>query len=506
MKDRLTSATYAAGIALGGLLHPASADMAHAQTHTDKTCTLFNGDVLSQGEVLNGYQCIGSVIGKNETVIDIIRVHKTFDERGLYFIERDKDGYERSRDFMQLAYPDYTLPAQIKVHDYLGDTYTVPLTNGLYMYEPTPTPTREPTATPQPTAETEIIYADPLPTTSHVATVEQSHEHPTVQEQPQQKPADVPTTEPEIPQCLNSWGKEVPLGLDVPGSDDCISISPNSPNAGDTTYTFQSEPDSSGNKSIVEVVYDADGTVYLKMQKRNSHIATQPVAVQKQEDSDTLTSFMEKAKIAFGKLRSLFSTTITEPVVTHHEPTQHEALALHTSYPTLEELPQNVLYPQTYQWYNTIVPIAQDLSYDPRTHLVFIQIESSGINGLTSSADAQGLVQIVPETWKDILNTIKKNPELLAAAAENGLNPQTMDINDPKANIFASAVYLTVYCRFPLGPIPTSTDELNEYVEKVALAGIYYHDGPSSDPSKTISPHGVEYREKIRRLLPQMAK
>ena len=79
MKDRLTSATYAAGIALGGLLHPASADMAHAQTHTDKTCTLFNGDVLSQGEVLNGYQCIGSVIGKNETVIDIIRVHKTFD-------------------------------------------------------------------------------------------------------------------------------------------------------------------------------------------------------------------------------------------------------------------------------------------------------------------------------------------------------------------------------------------------------------------------------------------
>ena len=163
------------------------------------------------------------------------------------------------------------------------------------------------------------------------------------------KPADVPTTEPEIPNVWIAGGKEVPLGLDVPGSDDCISISPNSPNAGDTTYTFQSEPDSSGNKSIVEVVYDANGTVYLKMQKKNSH-CNSARSHSKQEDSDTLTSFMEKAKIAFGKLRGLFQQPLQNLWVTHHEPTQHEALALHNSYPTLEELPQNVLYPQTYQW------------------------------------------------------------------------------------------------------------------------------------------------------------
>lgn len=588
MKEGLKSVAYASGIALSGLLHPASADNAIAQgLYADETCTLFNGDEINLGEIADGYQCIGSVVSRNDTVIDIIKVHKSLGERGLYFIERDSQGYERDRNFMKLSPPNYTLPAVLKVHDYRGESYTVPLTNGGYMYEPTPTPipsatsTHVPTITPLPSpTERKVVYAAPLPSKAPVfapiaqpTPTEFVYEQPAIKSPPSEyyqpviQPEVIPAIEPEIqeqtfeapeqyeapeqaegPQCIDSWGNPVPLGVDRP-TDSCISISPNVPNVGDTTYTYQSKPDSQGNKSIVEVVVTADGKRYWNAPEREVQLVSQAESVQQpassSEDSNSIHALVQKAQNAFSKIRGMLTLRDSKPVVKalekpqtpktsaedaqhpHNDVAQEEVISSTFDYPTLEELPKKVLYPNTYEWYNTVLPIAKDLGYDPRAHLVFIQIESGGVNGQTSEKNAQGLIQIIPDTWTVIRDTIIENPHLYEAALKNGIDPETMDVWDAKANIFGSGVYLMVYCRHPFGPIPTSRKELDMYVEQAAMAGIYYHDGPHAkdnylreaakegiiykdgeEPplSLWVSPYGRDYRAIIQRLLPQIAQ
>lgn len=584
MKEGLKSVAYATGIALSGMLHPASADSTSAQgLYADDTCRLLSGDVIHQGEIVDGYQCVGSVVGRNNTVIEILKVHRTLGERGLYFIERDPQGHERGRSFMKLTPPNYVLPPVLKVHDHLGVAYSVPLANGVYMYEPTPTPipfatpTRLATVTPLPSpTKRRVVFAAPLPTRAPVyapmaqpTATEFVYEQPAIEpparvyDQPAIQPDVAPIYEPEIPeqtfeapeqaegsQCIDSYGNTVELGVERPGTDDCISISPNVPTAGDTTYTYQSEPDSQGNKSIVEVVVKADGTRYWKAPERDMNLMSQEVSDQqstsvKKESRNSVSVLVQKAQTALSKLRGMLTLKDTKPVIKALErpqPTQASAenvQSLHNdvareyeipgnfNYPTLEELPKNVLYPNTYRWYNTVLPIAKDLGYDPRAHLVFINIESSGVNGLISDQNAKGVVQIIPETWTVIRNTIVNNPHLLAAALKNGIDPETMDVMDAKANIFASGVYLMVYCRHPIGPIPTASEELNLYIEQTAMAGIYYHDGPhakqnylkkaaelgitypdGTEPplSAWVSPRGHEYRAKIHQLLPQIAQ
>ncbi len=546
MKEGLKSVTYATGIALSGLLHPASADNVAAQAdQNDKTCTIFDDTILRQGEVSNDYQCVGSVKTHKGHVVDIFKVHKSIGERGLYFIERDSKGQEWRRNFMHLDPPNYLLPPIIAIEDSSGMRFTVPLTNGWYTLPPSPTP---------------VPSETPVPTPSRVPTVK-----PTARKefyQPALKPSPYPTNQPRIetqdfhavmqptlepvlstPQppvieiqpesdvqyCIDSWGKEVQLGIDRPGTDDCISISRDVPSKGDVTYTYQSEPDQQGNKSLIEVVVTSEGRRYWNWQERDMNVI--PV----DSPSEAPDTIVKKIQDAFAKLGSFFKLENSEPVVkpqpnqkessqsTRAESNQNTLQSQEYDYPTFEELPKGIVTEETYSWYNTVVPIAKDLGYDPRTHLVFIHIESKGINGLTSEAKAKGLVQIMPDTWEVIRNTIIQNEQLLALATKNGIDPYTMNVWDTTANIFASGVYLMTYCRLPGGPIP-SGGELDTYIEDVAMAGIYYHDGPSSKKNyieaaatagvyytetyqptleEWTSPKGREYRQLIHQLLPQ---
>ncbi|OGK31173.1 hypothetical protein A3D08_03525 [Candidatus Roizmanbacteria bacterium RIFCSPHIGHO2_02_FULL_43_11] len=488
---KVAGAAFAISTALGG--HPDSHTVYAQSVAGSAACTTFSGEIvpIRETDSHSKMTCLGVLTTPLGSLVSIFRnLGSARSDKHLVVIEQDMQGTQRSRSIISLTYPNYALPDTLTFLDYAGNKFSCSLDPILSVYGncalveqvqgPEPTSTLYPTRTP--TAPPTAIPTSTLPPHAEVPSIA-----PPESFIPGSQPE--PNYEASTPaMCYDSWGTRVKLGEKRAGTDDCIAVNPDTPERGSTTYTYQTEPGPDGKTAIIEVVRQSNGKIYFNIPPRQARTAVRRSSFQ---------SLLEGMQALLPFFRHSDARVVAQ---TQQQSSQDSTPSSAVSYPSKDQLPKGVLSQKVISWYDTVQTIAVTLNYDPRTHLVFIQIESKGNPKALSPAGAMGLVQIMPGTWDDIKNTIIMQSWLLNAAKQAGVDPYTANPWKPKDNIFFSAVYLIAYCRLPEGAIPVN--DVQGYTEMVAWAAKRYHDGPASHG---ISPKGQEYMAGIRNLLPRLA-
>ena len=121
-------------------------------------------------------------------------------------------------------------------------------------------------------------------------------------------------------------------------------------------------------------------------------------------------------------------------------------------------IPQNVR-----QWDGIIQEMAKKYNLDPNLIAIIMTIESGGNPRAQSGVGAQGLMQIMPLTAKDIASKHLKEPVT------------TYDIYDPRTNIEFGAAYLA-WLRDQFG----SSSQAPSWNETVELVAAGYNGGPGA--------------------------
>lgn len=467
------------------------------------------------------YACIGTMKTPFEAEISILEHHgESQSDHYITIVEFDSNGNRLTRRNIQLNPPHYDLPSSLHFKDHAGNGLACTLKpDGTYglchtahlmkappvkTIYPTRTPTRTPTKTltPEPSATSwptdRPVTQTPWPTR-------------TTTPQPRPTPAQAPASNESITRnrfakaiqeldsqaanrsqapegyCYDSHGDSVPFGVDRVGTDDCKDILVDYPNKGDVTYVFESEPYTYGYTEPIriDVVMDSSGQI---------HYVIDPAVTPPQGLLARIQAFFQGLDMPQTYFGLPVHDVQAKPINPRNLPQQ-------------AELPRNVVTHDTLSHYNMVIPIAEKLNYDPRTHLAFINVETLGKRGKEnqlSHAGAMGLVQIMPGTWVQIRNRINSSELLLQKAQELGINPNTADPWNLKDNVFFSAIYLTEYCGLPRGNIPTGTD-LRKYVHATELAALRYHDGPGRNINYP-SPNAKVYMAEMRRIIPAIIK
>lgn len=124
------------------------------------------------------------------------------------------------------------------------------------------------------------------------------------------------------------------------------------------------------------------------------------------------------------------------------------------------------LPPTVQRWKDPIKEMSKKYDVDPNLIAIIITLESGGYSKASSSAEAQGLMQITPPTAKDIAAKFLKKPQT------------TYDLQDPRTNIEFGTAYIA-YLRKEFG-LASQGPNWNSTVELIAAG---YNGGPGAASS-----------------------
>lgn len=137
------------------------------------------------------------------------------------------------------------------------------------------------------------------------------------------------------------------------------------------------------------------------------------------------------------------------------------------------------------QWKRVFVQVAEDLGIDPQLPAIVTLVESRGKPNAVSYANARGLMQVIPETARSVVQEIKRHhPHLAEKLHLKNFNPDK-DLFDPETNIYLGSFYFK--------------QQLDRF-KTVRRAAEAYHAGPHAAATSDIGPETRAYRDHISNL------